>query len=847
MNLSSAVNILLPPEVVTSWPVKSPSATCVAILLLLIALCASPSVLLAQAHDARSQPVPTAAEIIKDLQSPNPVRRENATKAAIAIKPLPLALVPHVLDSFRLWAIDPKYFQPVDQRSRETRGYLVTTLVNAGTPAIPQLELALNDPDASVRTGAVAALAQIVTAPPASYPILLKVLASTHDDVVRYVESAIAELMGMQEAPLLLDSLNDSNPQIRSGSAVALSYILSRYGGVSHFEGEVVQEKPTQFSEWVGPSPADVVLAVAKGLNDLDPLSRLRIIDSLTGLESFAEPAIPYVLPALKDSDPKIRMSAVNFLGRVGPAAKVAVPGLIQCLNDPDESVRLGTMDTLGIIGPTAKDAIPALDIAMKSADNDKSEHAAMALASIDPGDKAALPIVMRTLNDWDEMYDATVTLGKMGSYARPAVPAIEHLLATKDVYERQAAVTALARIEGGDAVPTLARTISGDADESVRPDAVIALGGLGSTNRDAISALVAASSNDSDNVKEAASDQLGKLGAAAVPALIAALKNGDLYQRAWSVQTLSQIKPLPDDVTHALTLALSDNSEIVRTEAADALKGNEVGAGEAIGQQHMAEDANYSVQYQDLDSLVKGKAVADSRTYSKAEILASIPPDENHEYPSELKFSVPIVPSGGSAREAEFLVTVHAAKDGDDQLAVWKRTSENKYQRLAVLQSELDSHFEEPEVFSSNVLVTGRGKEHYEPSLFVNLPLHRYSGDWDGIDDTVFVLDHDQLRPVDIQDAVEYSKKLLRDGESTRNSLGNKFSDNDLEFGFAVWEAHDCHACPSGGRMNGTYKVVKEVSYDADKKDWIASWKMLVDTAKRTGGPESKGSRGQD
>jgi HEAT repeat protein len=593
---------------------------------------------------------------------------------------------------------------------------------------------------------------------------------------------------------------------------------------------------------WVGPPPTDVVLAVAKGLNDFDPLSRLRITDSLTALESSAEPAIPYVVAALKDDDPKIRMSAVNFFGRVGPAAKVAVPELVQCLNDPDRSIGLRTMDTLGIIGPAAKDAIPDLDIALKSTDNDKSERAALALASIYPGDKAILPIVMRTLNERGKTDDAGEALGKMGSYARPAVPAIEHLLTTDEVYDRQAAVTALARIEGGNAIPTLVRTISGDKDDSVRLDAVIALGGLGSTDSDAISALVAAFSNDSDNVKKAASNQLGKLGAAAVPALIVALKNGDLYQRAWSVQTLSRIKPLPDDAVHALTLALSNKSEIVRTEAADALKGNEVSAGEAIGQQHMDEDIhrdNDTVQDQDLDSLVAGNAVTDSRTYSKAEILASIPPDENHEYPSELKFSVPIVPPGGSAEEAEFLVTVHSAKDGDDQLAVWKRTGENKYQRLAVQQSELDSHFEEPEVFSSKVLVRGRGREHYESSLFVNLPLHRYSADWDGIDDNVFAVDHDQLRPVEIQDAVEYSKKL-RHGESTWNSLGNKFSDNALEFGFVIWEAHDCHACASGGEVDGTYKVVKEMSYDAQKKDWVAGWKMVVDTAKRVPIPKN-------
>jgi hypothetical protein len=426
-----------------------------------------------------------------------------------------------------------------------------------------------------------------------------------------------------------------------------------------------------------------------------------------------------------------------------------------------------------------------------------------------------------------------------MGGTARVAVPVLKNLVDSDDVFERRAAVIALARIEGEDALPTLVRAMNSkrDDDQMVPMAAVTSLEQLGSSSSRAISTLVSAFSNESDPLREAASNALVRIGSAAVPALIAALKNGDLYQRAWSVQTLSRIKPLSNDATDALTLALNDKSEIVRTEAADALKGSKFSAGGAITDQHMVADIhrdNDTVQDKNLDALAAGKAVTDSRTYGKAEILASIPPDENHEYPSELKFSVPIVPSGGSAEAAEFLVTVHAAKDGDDQLAVWKRTGENKYQRLAVQQTALDSHFEEPEVFSSTVLVRGRGREQYELALFVNLPLHRYSGDWDGIDDNVFAVDHDQLRPVEIQDAVEYSKKL-RDGEGTWNSLGNKFSDNDLEFGFNIWEEHECHACASGGEIDGTYKVVKEMRYDARKKDWVASWKMLVDTAKRT------------
>ena len=39
---------------------------------------------------------------------------------------------------------------------------------------------------------------------------------------------------------------------------------------------------------------------------------------------------------------------------------------------------------------------------------------------------------------------------------------------------------------------------------------------------------------------------------------------------------------------------------------------------------------------------------------------------------------------------------------------------------------------------------------------------------------------------------------------------------------------------------MDGTYKVVKEMHYDAQNKDWSAKWKMVVDTAKRVRRPEN-------
>ena len=296
------------------------------------------------------------------------------------------------------------------------------------------------------------------------------------------------------------------------------------------------------------------------------------------------------------------------------------------------------------------------------------------------------------------------------------------------------------------------------------------------------------------------------------------------------------------------MRLALNDKSEIVKTEAAAALKGGKVDASAAVQDKQLDEDSDIddpaTIDHgagQDLDSFVAGNAVKDARIYTKAEIVASIPPDKDHEYPTELKYSVPIGPAPNSATNAAFLATVHAAQDGVDRLAVWKKTGDDQYQRLFVQETSSENHFDKPEVFSSKVLVTGQGKDHDETALFLNLPLHRVWGDGEGIDDNVFVLDGDELRPVAIADA-EVGSKQLRDGETVWNGgMGNDFKDNDLEFSFGVWpNGAACHACVGPYDVDGTYKVVKEMHYDAQNKDWSAKWKMVVDTAKRVRRPEN-------
>ncbi|HTT74801.1 MAG TPA: hypothetical protein VMF50_02350, partial [Candidatus Binataceae bacterium] len=152
----------------------------------------------------------------------------------------------------------------------------------------------------------------------------------------------------------------------------------------------------------------------------------------------------------------------------------------------------------------------------------------------------------------------------------------------------------------------------------------------------------------------------------------------------------MSRIIPLPHAAAHAITLALRDKSDIVRAEAAAAVRGNRVDASEAISDQQADEDFDIDEpqttgQSQNLEAFVAGNTAKDTRIYSKAEIIAAIAPDKNHEYPSELKYLVSVVHPGSLNTNAKFLASVHTEQDGVNRLAVWEKLSRDKYERLLV------------------------------------------------------------------------------------------------------------------------------------------------------------------
>lgn len=134
----------------------------------------------------------------------------------------------------------------------------------------------------------------------------------------------------------------------------------------------------------------DVVPHLVKALGHDIGMVRLTAAQVLYGFGASATEAIPALAKALEDQEPMVRQWAATALQNigfhVGPRAKVAVPALIKALNDKDAVVREWAASALGSIGSSAETATFHLTNALQDQDQAVREAAADAIARIGRG-----------------------------------------------------------------------------------------------------------------------------------------------------------------------------------------------------------------------------------------------------------------------------------------------------------------------------------------------------------------------------------------------------------------------------------------------------------------------------
>jgi HEAT repeat protein len=281
-------------------------------------------------------------------------------------------------------------------------------------------------------------------------------------------------------------------------------------------------------------------------------------------LVRIGAPAVEPLIAALQDEKDAVRQAAVKVLGEIGDAR--VVEGLLTRLEDESWIVRGSAAEALGRIGDAR--AVEGLLTQLEDEDEGVRGSAAEALGRI--GDARAIGGLLARLEDKDPSvrWMAAEALGRIGD-ARAMEP-LTAALQDSDGDVRRAATEALVKI-GAPAVGPLTTALKNEKD-AVRHAAAEALEQIGwrpdwseagaiywimkrewgkcvEIGAPAVEPLIAALKNRNKDVRQAATEALGKIGdARAVEPLIAVLTHDQREDmRAVVAAALDELNWQPD------------------------------------------------------------------------------------------------------------------------------------------------------------------------------------------------------------------------------------------------------------------------------------------------------------
>jgi len=466
----------------------------------------------------------------------------------------------------------------LDDTQPEVRAQAADALGRIGlhsAPAAPRLLACLDDPASAVRLQAAEALT-VLGVPEEALPALLANLS------LGTAPPAIAMLSPEKTVPFLVDALRSDDASRRQGAASALTYIgspgaeaiprlIEMLGSENWKDCERAQDALVA----MGPEVAPHMGAIAGLLGNSDPRAQFRLTQALAKMEGThaAIPALLRLSPSIapesiygpdavavgaaggdeatailldlvRSDDPSLTRRALGVLAHAGPYTPEVVRLLVRHEDDYwGMPWRAKWADTLG-----AKAALAEL---VQDPDVGLRRFAVTHLANAPADPARAVPALVTALGDAEPDIRASACSGLL-ALAKDAASATEPLtLAAQDPEEavRKAASRALQVIASASGPGAEARSA-----EHQLNDALYDLGHVDQATR------------------QQAARELGRMGAAAVPALIEQLRSADRVRRRGAARALGYAGESAAPARPDLLVALNDTEQDVRAAAFSAL-----------------------------------------------------------------------------------------------------------------------------------------------------------------------------------------------------------------------------------------------------------------------------------
>jgi HEAT repeat protein len=323
------------------------------------------------------------------------------------------------------------------------------------------------------------------------------------------------------------------------------------------------------------------------------------------------------------------------------------------------------------------------------------------------------------------------------------------------------------------------------------------------------IPALVSVLSDEVMIARSAAGESLSKFGPKAVPALLECLKCENIYTKTTAIDALERIQPITSDMEDAFVRCLKDSNSYVRAVSSSIL--TRIKTEKATAALKIFEEDEHLREI----TAEKESLQLRNRIFSLQEALSTIPPDADNYNPLVLDKAIPYKDKGDTV----FLFAIHKDRDRPDELNIWKK-EDSGYRLLETFltdEGDYHGHFDDPIFF------------RLEGDRFIYIQ-NNSSGNGGYHDDSIyFVTDRQDLQHVDFNPSFSECKSLLHDGEVILNGVVNDIEDDKLSFSFGIWEKEDAHCCPSGGEIDGTYKLEKNTIIDPWTKKRRISYKIVI------------------
>ncbi len=468
-------------------------------LLLLIPLSAPP--------EAPADPIIEGRPVlawIADLSSKDPDKQQLATETLIKAGPKAKSAVPALI----------KLLGATDTR-RESAVNILGAIGPDAKEAVPALLELLPKESALVFfvDDVALALARIDGPKPEATRALL--LSFTKCTGIVLLTSQTMREYAPQVVPHVVALCGDQDANIRRRAVQALGK-LKREGG------KVPQKT---LYELAGDGTKDIPKTLEKLLHDDDVQVRMRTAYAIARVApQLAEKTIPVVITVMRCEKLWKKVGNVHAVEIFLPVANQAAKELIPLLDSDQERVRTWAIHTLAglpvreqletalakskkprirqgaatALGLQNAKSIPALKSALADTEFDVRFAAAQALVNVGYQDSdalaAAVPVLIEGLQVPDKRVylEATLTLRRVGEFAKAAIPALKKLLGNEKPEVRLEVALALVDIDNKDAepVPVLIETLKSN-NEASATRAAKALTELGPLAKDALPELM--------------------------------------------------------------------------------------------------------------------------------------------------------------------------------------------------------------------------------------------------------------------------------------------------------------------------------------------------------------------